>query len=60
MDKTQMRIYELLDNYLHYCKTNGYSDFKIWCKECNCTIEDKNLIDRISEEVNYIADKLFE
>lgn len=60
MDKTQMRIYELLDNYLYCCKTNGYSDFKIWCEECNCTIEDKNLIDRISEEVNYIADKLFE
>ena len=60
MNKTQMRIYKLLDNYLHYCKANGYVDFKTWCKEYDCTIEDKNFIDRISEEVNYIADKLFE
>ena len=55
-----MRIYKLLDNYLHYCKANGHVDFKTWCKEYDCTIEDKNLINRISEEVNYIADKLFE
>ena len=29
MDKAQIKIYGLLENYLEYCKTNGFTDFEI-------------------------------
>ena len=32
MNETQEKVYGLLENYLEYCKENGYTDFKIWCE----------------------------
>lgn len=60
MDKTQIKIYELLDDYLKYCKVNGYTDFEIWCEDNIDTINEAALLDDIYEEVNYVADKLFD
>ena len=60
MDKTQIKIYELLDEYLNYCKSNGYTDFETWCEDNIDTINESALLDDIYEEVNYVADKLFD
>lgn len=29
MNETQEKIYGLLENYLEYCKTNGYTEFGV-------------------------------
>ena len=56
MDKTQEKIFDLLENYFEYCKTNGFTDFEIWCED---NINENKLVESIYMEVNYIADKLF-
>lgn len=33
MDKTQEKIFDLLENYFEYCKANGFTDFEIWCED---------------------------
>lgn len=60
MNITQEKIYGLLDSYLEYCDTMGYTDFKTWCEDNIDTFEEKILLDKICKEVNYVADKLFE
>lgn len=60
MNKTQEKIYDLLESYLEYCKTNGYTDFRIWCEDNIDTINEAALLDDICEEVNYVAEKLFD
>lgn len=37
-----------------------YTDFKIWCEDNIDTINEAVLLEDICEEVNYIADKLFD
>lgn len=59
MNEVQTKIYELLESYLDYCKENGYTDFKIWCDDNIDTIDEDYLLDKIYQEVNYVADKLF-
>ena len=59
MNKTQEKIYDLLENYLEYCKTNGYTEFEVWCEDNIDTISEEVLLQDIYYEVNYIADKLF-
>jgi len=59
MDKTQEKIFDLLENYFQYCKTNGFTDFEIWCEDNINTISENKLVESIYREVNYIADKLF-
>lgn len=60
MNKAQKKINGLLESYLEYCKANGYTDFEIWCEDNIDTISEAALLDDIYEEVNYIADKLFD
>ena len=60
MNKAQEKINGLLESYLEYCKTNGYTDFEVWCEDNIDTINEATLLDDIYEEVNYIADKLFD
>ena len=60
MNKAQEKINGLLESYLEYCKTNGYTDFEVWCEDNINTINEAALLDDIYEEVNYIADKLFD
>ena len=36
MDKTQEKIFDLLENYFEYCKTNDFTDFEIWCEDKYC------------------------
>lgn len=60
MNETQEKLYGLLENYLEYCKANGYTDFEIWCEDNMDTIDEATLLDDICEEVNYVADKLFD
>lgn len=50
----------LLENYLEYCKTNGYTEFEVWCEDNIDTINEDALVQDICQEVNHIADKLFE
>lgn len=59
MDKTQEKIFDLLENYFEYCKANGFTDFEIWCEDNIDTISENKLMESIYREVNYIADKLF-
>ena len=59
MDKTQEKIFDLLENYFEYCKTNGFTDFEIWCEDNINNINENKLVESIYREVNYIADKLF-
>lgn len=59
MDKTKEKIFDLLENYFEYCKTNGFTDFEIWCEDNINTISENKLVESIYREVNYIADKLF-
>nr|DAX14622.1 MAG TPA: hypothetical protein [Bacteriophage sp.] len=59
MDKTQEKIFDLLENYFEYCKTNGFTDFEIWCEDNINNINENKLVESIYMEVNYIADKLF-
>lgn len=59
MDKTQEKIFDLLENYFQYCKTNGFTDFEIWCEDNINTISENKLVESIYREVNYISDKLF-
>lgn len=58
--ETQEKIYGLLENYLEYCKTNGYTEFEVWCEDNIDTINENALVQDICQEVNHIADKLFE
>ena len=60
MDETQEKIYGLLKSYLEYCKTNGYTEFEVWCEDNIDTINEDALVQDICQEVNHIADKLFE
>lgn len=60
MNKAQEKINGLLESYLEYCKINGYTDFKVWCEDNIDTINEAALLDDIYEEVNYVADKLFD
>lgn len=60
MNESQEKIYVLLENYLEYCKANGYTDFKTWCEDNIDTISEATLLDDICEEVDYAADKLFD
>lgn len=60
MNKAQEKINGLLKSYLEYCKTNGYTDFEVWCEDNIDTINEAALLDDIYEEVNYVADKLFD
>ena len=60
MNKIQEKIYELLESYLEYCKSNGYTDFKVWCEDNIDTINEAALVDDICKEVNYVAEKLFD
>lgn len=60
MNETQEKIYSLLESYLEYCKTNGYTDFRTWCEDNIDTINEDALVEDIYEEVNYVADKLFD
>lgn len=59
MDKTQEKIFDLLENYFEYCKTNDFTDFEIWCEDNINNINENKLVESIYMEVNYIADKLF-
>ena len=59
MNDIQTKIYGLLESYLEYCKENGYTDFKIWCEDNIDTINEDWMVDKIYQEVNYVADKLF-
>ena len=59
MDKTQEKIFDLLENYFEYCKTNGFTDFEIWFEDNINNINENKLVESIYMEVNYIADKLF-
>lgn len=59
MDETQENIYVLLESYLEYCKTNGYTEFEVWCEDNIDTISEEALLQDIYQKVNYIADKLF-
>lgn len=60
MDKAQIKIYGLLENYLEYCKTNGFTDFEIWYEDNIDSANEKGLVQDIYREVNHIADKLFD
>ena len=60
MDKAQIKIYGLLENYLEYCKTNGFTDFEIWCEDNIDSANENGLVQDIYREVNHIADKLFD
>jgi hypothetical protein len=60
MNKTQEKIYSLLESYLEYCKANGYTEFEVWCEDNIDTIDEDALVQDIYQEVNHIADKLFE
>lgn len=60
MNKAQEKINGLLESYLEYCKTNGYTDFETWCEDNIDTINESALLDDIYKEVNYVADKLFD
>lgn len=59
MNETQENIYVLLESYLEYCKTNGYTEFEVWCEDNIDTISEETLLQDIYQKVNYIADKLF-
>lgn len=59
MNETQEKIYDLLESYLEYCKTNGYTEFEVWCEDNIDTIDEDALVQDICQEVNHIADKLF-
>ena len=59
MNKTQRKVYELLEEYLEYCKENGYTDFEVWCEDNVDTLDEDTLVHRICQEVNYVVDKLF-
>ena len=60
MNETQEKIYCLLENYLEYCKTNGYTDFEVWCEDNIDTINENALVKDIYQEVEYIALQLFD
>lgn len=60
MNETQEKIYGLLESYLEYCKTNGYTEFEVWCEDNIDTVDEDSLVQDIYQEVNHIADKLFE
>ena len=59
MNETQENIYVLLESYLEYCKTNGYTEFEVTTEQNNDTLSDEALLQDIYQKVNYIADKLF-
>ena len=60
MTETQEKIYSLLESYLEYCKANGCTEFEVWCEDNVDTINEEALLQDICQEVNHIADKLFE
>ena len=60
MSDAQMRVFELFESYMEYGKENGYTDFRIWCEDNIDTVAQDALVQDIYQEVNYIADKLFE
>ena len=60
MNKTQEKIYGLLESYLEYCKVNGYTEFEVWCEDNIDTFYEDELVQDICQEVNHIANRLFE
>lgn len=49
MNETQEKIYGLLESYLEYCKTNGYTEFEVWCEDNIDTINEDALIQDIPD-----------
>lgn len=49
MNETQEKIYGLLESYLEYCKTNGYTEFEVWCEDNIDTINEDAHTNRIGE-----------
>ena len=60
MNETQKKVYSLLECYMEYCKCNGYTEFETWCEDNIDTINEAALLEDICEEVNCIADRLFD
>lgn len=44
MNETQEKIYGLLENYLEYCKTNGHTEFEVWCEDNIDTINEEYVL----------------
>ena len=59
MNEAQEKIYGLMENYFEYCTTNGYTEFEVWCEDSIDTIDENALVADIYQDVNYVADKLF-
>lgn len=59
MTAEQEKIIELLENYIEFSKQYGYNDFEVWCEDNIDTVEEEYIVEKIYQEVNYIADKLF-
>lgn len=59
MNNTQKHLYGLIETYFYNCENFGCSDFVIWCEDNLENDEQKALFNKIKNEVNYIADKLF-
>lgn len=59
MNEVQEKVYGLMENYFEDCKINGYSDFRVWCEDNIDTINENALVADIYQDVNYVADKLF-
>lgn len=60
MTKTQRKIFDLLQSYFNYCKSEWYTEFEVWCEDNIDNTDEDVLAGMICSEVNYIADKLFE
>ncbi len=59
MTRAQRNILNQIFNYLEYCEEEGFTDFRVWCIDNTENAEEETLIDRIADEVNFMADKLF-
>lgn len=59
MKEDKIVVYDLVENYLYYCKQYGYTDFETWCEDNIENDEQESLVFEIKEHVNAIAGLLF-
>lgn len=59
MNEDQKHMSDMMENYLYDCQENGTSDFEVWCEDNIENNEQKNLLYKIKNHVDAIANLLY-
>lgn len=53
-DQNKVRLFDLLESYMMYCREEGYTDFTIWCQDNIDNVEQEDLLVEMRDKVNAV------